>query len=1174
MERRKEKSRDAARCRRGRETEIFTDLSSLLPIPASKVAHLDKASVIRLAISLLKIRAVVDSLPTKEEKETKIEGCSMDSLFVDSLEGFLLVTTAEGDIVYISESVNRYLGLQQVEVLGQSIYELSHPCDHAEIKEMLSTKDVNVQKSYFLRMKWSPKGRSVNCNKATQYKVIHYTGRVMPTKPPQVDQDANNNAATSEDGDSNSIVANTPAYHFIGIGEAIWHPANIEIPLGINTFLSKHSLDMKYTYADESIEVKIISALGKCSKKTDLRVRLSVNAFYSVHSLDMKFAEVDNRIVEFFGYNPDALIKKSIYDYHHAQDTAVIKNCFKNLFEKGQSQTERYRFLALGGGYKWVVTQVTLIYSNNQKPLSVVCVNFIVSEIENKNEIYSLCQLDNSCTPLTPVDSPPRSLTAATAAADTTSTSTTTAAASSSAAAAAAETYLYENSPQRLIEKLRINPSPSPSPYSSSSNNKITVNATKNRYSTVAPATNTQQQQRTAAASTGAIKNKKQSSGCVVKQQQQQQQRKVDAEPLTSSVPLGIEELLLASSSSSSGSSCSDSDTSASPPCATLDEYWLMNEDRRKDSVSFYGLSSSGSSISSENDHLSSSPPSSSEAEQSIKIENIQSNESSAAPSSPSDDSSVVVVKVSDIPKPATVNVFVPFTEEMNKGFLGLDDTGLTMLKEDPEDLTHLAPTAGDVCVPLDDNPIDYVLPDMLDDIMFSDCRLLSSDTDRDLSSSSPNSFFSYTRDDLEPSSRPLSPILTPQNEDCSIPSFCSDDSSLHDNSVTHFLDFSLINPTDDIDDLSGKSPYIPLSLDQDPLLPFVTNDFMWGSSSGESSTWSSEPSSPTSNCSLSPRLDHTTSSLAKLLKAKPICNYDGGGDRDNEHRGSNGNANHANAAGGAATKHANNFGNNVNSLADRNYSSIGHFKTVAYHRNVNVITEMKRRTNNTAKKDTCNNRSTDDKRAKNAHIAAGSKRTVSENSWGRGANSCKRSKQTSRTIIVNGAAGGGGAGNGNANSNTAGNRRIQQESAAMAEAVAKQTNSVLMNLLVSGCDLNAGYDEDFKDTNTRRSVDDGGGVVRYSNPAHQQHQHQHQSNTNSNNYQAKNNIGNGNGSLDSKCWSPFKKKSANLFDSESSQIPSLMDLTEQDYAVNAPSAGELLQGCDLLKALECTSII
>jgi hypothetical protein len=39
--------------------------------------------------------------------------------------------------------------------------------------------------------------------------------------------------------------------HFVTIGSPIPHPVNIEAPLGTYTFLSKHSLDMKYTYADE-----------------------------------------------------------------------------------------------------------------------------------------------------------------------------------------------------------------------------------------------------------------------------------------------------------------------------------------------------------------------------------------------------------------------------------------------------------------------------------------------------------------------------------------------------------------------------------------------------------------------------------------------------------------------------------------------------------------------------------------------------------------------------------------------------------------------------------------------------------------------------------------------------------------------------------------------------------
>lgn len=61
MERRKEKSRDAARCRRSKETEIFTDLSTMLPFSKNDTVHLDKASVIRIAISYLKIRTIVKS---------------------------------------------------------------------------------------------------------------------------------------------------------------------------------------------------------------------------------------------------------------------------------------------------------------------------------------------------------------------------------------------------------------------------------------------------------------------------------------------------------------------------------------------------------------------------------------------------------------------------------------------------------------------------------------------------------------------------------------------------------------------------------------------------------------------------------------------------------------------------------------------------------------------------------------------------------------------------------------------------------------------------------------------------------------------------------------------------------------------------------------------------------
>lgn len=60
----------------------------------------------------------------------------------------------------------------QIDLIGQSIYEFAHLCDQAELKEILTNKDVGVPKSFFIRMKCTltSKGRNVNL-KSASYKV-------------------------------------------------------------------------------------------------------------------------------------------------------------------------------------------------------------------------------------------------------------------------------------------------------------------------------------------------------------------------------------------------------------------------------------------------------------------------------------------------------------------------------------------------------------------------------------------------------------------------------------------------------------------------------------------------------------------------------------------------------------------------------------------------------------------------------------------------------------------------------------------------------------------------------------------------------------------------------------------------------------------------------------------
>ena len=54
----KEKSKNAARFRRIKENQEFLELANLLPLPSPITTQLDKASIIRLTTSYLKMRAV------------------------------------------------------------------------------------------------------------------------------------------------------------------------------------------------------------------------------------------------------------------------------------------------------------------------------------------------------------------------------------------------------------------------------------------------------------------------------------------------------------------------------------------------------------------------------------------------------------------------------------------------------------------------------------------------------------------------------------------------------------------------------------------------------------------------------------------------------------------------------------------------------------------------------------------------------------------------------------------------------------------------------------------------------------------------------------------------------------------------------------------------------------
>lgn len=57
---------------------------------------------------------------------------------LQAIDGFIFVVAPDGKIMYISETAAVHLGLSQIELTGNSIYDYIHPADHDEMMAVLS----------------------------------------------------------------------------------------------------------------------------------------------------------------------------------------------------------------------------------------------------------------------------------------------------------------------------------------------------------------------------------------------------------------------------------------------------------------------------------------------------------------------------------------------------------------------------------------------------------------------------------------------------------------------------------------------------------------------------------------------------------------------------------------------------------------------------------------------------------------------------------------------------------------------------------------------------------------------------------------------------------------------------------------------------------------------------
>ncbi|KAG7516871.1 single-minded-like 2-like [Solea senegalensis] len=335
----KEKCKNAAKTRREKENGEFYELAKLLPLPGAITSQLDKASIIRLTSSYLKMRAVFpDGLGDGWGQSPQFSSLDstakeLGSHLLQTLDGFVFIVASDGKIMYISETASVHLGLSQVELTGNSIFEYIHPSDHDEMTAVLGVHqpphhhfppDYEIERSFFLRMKCvlAKRNAGLTCG---GYKVIHCSGYLK---------------------------------------------------------VRQYMMDMAlYESCHQTVGLVAVGHSLPPSGITE--IKLHSNMFMFRASLDFKLIFLDTRVAELTGYEPQDLIEKTLYHHVHACDVFHLRYSHHLLLVKGQVTTKYYRMLSKHGGWVWVQSYATIVHnSRSSRPHCIVSVNYVLTDIE------------------------------------------------------------------------------------------------------------------------------------------------------------------------------------------------------------------------------------------------------------------------------------------------------------------------------------------------------------------------------------------------------------------------------------------------------------------------------------------------------------------------------------------------------------------------------------------------------------------------------------------------------------------------------------------------------------------------------------------------------------------------------------------------------------------------
>lgn len=316
-------NKGASKQRRDQINSEIARLRDLLPLPESSRQRLSQLQVMSLCCVFIRKCSVLQKLLQTEHSSTE-SPCD----FSQALTGFILVTTRDGKLVYISENVTDYLGHSMVDMKtqGDSLFDIVDKRDHGTVQAQLLHGGGELDKeqpiSFFCRMNMS---RTLKRQAGFgDVKVMHVKGHfvMVPGQDPGTEQQV-----------------------FFAVCSPLITPDVKESLIQNNTMI-----------------------------------------FKSVHQLDMNYIEITENGEYHLGVKNEDIGSRSWYSFLHPEDIHEAREkhiqLVKSRHEMGCMMT--VRMITSDNEVIWVniVMHVRQALLSNADDPVIVCLNQVISEQE------------------------------------------------------------------------------------------------------------------------------------------------------------------------------------------------------------------------------------------------------------------------------------------------------------------------------------------------------------------------------------------------------------------------------------------------------------------------------------------------------------------------------------------------------------------------------------------------------------------------------------------------------------------------------------------------------------------------------------------------------------------------------------------------------------------------